>query len=285
VELTGELEEKNYLSAYPGLGLAAALLPSGEPAGAVEVLIGAAAGEELPLIQGGWRAMGHELLTRCYLKLGRRDDAARAATRAESVAATVGLPMATAWADRAGAAVALDAGNPILAAERALASAAAAQRAGAVVESACSRTLAGRALAQAGDTARAASELQRAAADFSAAGAQRYRDEADRELRKLGHHIHRRTRPGVADGRGLETLTEREREVARLVVARKTNAEIAAELFLSVKTVEAHMRNLFRKLEVSSRVEVARTMELADRSELAPQRTVRVGAIPTRTDR
>jgi DNA-binding NarL/FixJ family response regulator len=202
----------------------------------------------------------------------------------------VGLPMATAWTDRAAAAVALDAGEPALAAERAQASAAAADRAGAVLEAACSRTLAGRALVQAGDDARAATELQHAAAAFDTCGAPRYRDEAERELRKQGHHIHRRTRPGTADGRGLQTLTERELGVARLVVARKTNAEIAAELYLSVKTVEAHMRNLFRKLDVSSRVEAARLVERADRSQHASQRTVQsdmrsIGAIPTRRNR
>ena len=35
------------------------------------------------------------------------------------------------------------------------------------------------------------------------------------------------------------------------MVDRKTNKQIAAELFVSLKTVEAHMRNLFRKLDVS----------------------------------
>ena len=77
--------------------------------------------------------------------------------------------------------------------------------------------------------------------------------------------MHRRTRAGKADGTGIETLTERELEVARLVVDRKTNAQIAAELFLSPKTVETHIRHLFQKLEVSSRVEVARVVERADR--------------------
>jgi DNA-binding NarL/FixJ family response regulator/tetratricopeptide (TPR) repeat protein len=268
-ELTRELEEENFLSAYPGLGLAAALLASGNPARAVEVLVGSPGGEALPLIPGGRRAMAHELLTHCYLQLGRRDDAGRAAALAEATAAAVGLPMATAWAKRAAAAVALDAGEPAAAAERALASAAAAERTGAPVEAALSRTLAGRALAQAGDIAEAATALERAAAELDACGAPRHRDAAERQLRKQGHHIHRRTRPGMAAGRGLETLTERELEVARLVVDRKTNAEIAAELFLSVKTIETHMRNLFRKLDVSSRVEVARTVERADRSEHA----------------
>jgi DNA-binding NarL/FixJ family response regulator len=51
--------------------------------------------------------------------------------------------------------------------------------------------------------------------------------------------------------------------VALLVVDRRTNPEIAAELFLSVKTVEAHMSNMFRKLDVSSRVELARAVEHA----------------------
>jgi DNA-binding NarL/FixJ family response regulator len=50
------------------------------------------------------------------------------------------------------------------------------------------------------------------------------------------------------------------------VVDRKTNSQIAAELFLSPKTVESHIRHLFQKLSVSSRVEVARVVERADRA-------------------
>lgn len=53
--------------------------------------------------------------------------------------------------------------------------------------------------------------------------------------------------------------------MARLLVDRKTNREIAGELFVSLKTVEAHVRNLFRKLGVSSRVEVARLVERVER--------------------
>jgi DNA-binding NarL/FixJ family response regulator len=76
----------------------------------------------------------------------------------------------------------------------------------------------------------------------------------------------------VGDGSVVEGLTERELQVARLVVDRRTNAEIAAELYLSTKTVETHLRNLFHKLGVSSRVEVARVIERADASaaEVSP---------------
>ena len=50
--------------------------------------------------------------------------------------------------------------------------------------------------------------------------------------------MHRRTRPGKPDENGIDSLSERELELARLVVDRKTNPEIAAALFLSQKTVE-----------------------------------------------
>jgi DNA-binding NarL/FixJ family response regulator len=139
--------------------------------------------------------------------------------------------------------------------------------AGAPIEAALSRTLGGRALARADRRDDAVTELERAAADLDTCGALRYRDAAERELGTLGRRVHRRTRAGTADGTGIETLTERELQVARLVVDRKTNHEIAAELFLSRKTVETHLRNIFRKLSVASRVELARAVERADRSE------------------
>ena len=88
----------------------------------------------------------------------------------------------------------------------------------------------------------------------------------ERELAKLGRRPYRRTRRLKADGVGIASLTGRELEVARLVVDRRTNAQIAATLFLSPKTVETHIRNVFHKLDVSSRVEVARAVERADHS-------------------
>ncbi|MDR6571883.1 DNA-binding NarL/FixJ family response regulator [Curtobacterium sp. 320] len=49
-------------------------------------------------------------------------------------------------------------------------------------------------------------------------------------------------------------LSDRELEVLRLVTRARTNAEIAAELGLAIGTVKRHVYNVFRKLEVSSRV-------------------------------
>jgi DNA-binding NarL/FixJ family response regulator len=177
------------------------------------------------------------------------------------LARAFGLPLAISAAHRAAGAVALERGDAATAAERALASAAGAEEMGARIHAAHSRVLAGRALAASGDEDGAVAELERAAAEFDACGAPRYRDAAEHELRKLGRAVHRRTQRGRGDGRGIEALTGRELEVARLVVDRRTNPEIAAELFLSIKTVETHMRNIFRKLGVSSRVEVARVLE------------------------
>src|SRR5215212_3123374 len=89
--------------------------------------------------------------------------------------------------DRAAAAVALDAGDSQLAAKRVLAAAAAADEVRAPVEAALARTLAGRALAHAGQPERAVAELRHAASELQACGAIGYRAAAERELRRLGH--------------------------------------------------------------------------------------------------
>ncbi|MDO4404825.1 MAG: helix-turn-helix transcriptional regulator, partial [Atopobiaceae bacterium] len=51
-------------------------------------------------------------------------------------------------------------------------------------------------------------------------------------------------------------LSSREREVLRLLLAERSNSEIAAELFVSEATVKYHVRNLLRKTGCHSRVEI-----------------------------
>ena len=155
----------SFHSSEAAADLAAALLETGQPEPAAELLIDSAGGEELTLIAGSPRARYLEVLTRCRLALGQPDDARRSAATATAWATIVRLPMAAAWAERAVAAVDLDDGEVARAAERALASAAAADGLGAPVEAALSRLLAGTALAAAGRSEEATTELQRAAAD------------------------------------------------------------------------------------------------------------------------
>jgi DNA-binding NarL/FixJ family response regulator len=58
-------------------------------------------------------------------------------------------------------------------------------------------------------------------------------------------------------GELLDRLTEREREVAVAIGQGKSNADIAAELYMSVATVKAHVSRLLNKLELTNRVQIA----------------------------
>lgn len=252
-----------FVSVWASFTLAAAVAEAGDPHRAARVLTDAVGGASLPLLPPPLRPAGFALLARCRLAGGRRADAAAAVTAAAACADRSGLRADRAAALHAAAELALD-DDPATAAEHALR---AVELAGAPVAVALARQLAGRALAAAGETTRATTELERAADDLDACGAAQRCAAAERELRKLGHRrLHRRTRPGEHDGAGLATLTGRELQVARLIADRRTNAQIAAELYLAPKTVETHVRNLFTKLDVSSRVEIARMVERADRN-------------------
>jgi DNA-binding CsgD family transcriptional regulator len=90
--------------------------------------------------------------------------------------------------------------------------------------------------------------LQSALEAFTALGAAPYRERADRALARCG-----RGRSAEGRERYRESLTSQESVIARLVADGRTNREVAAELILSVKTVEFHLANVFRKLGIRSR--------------------------------
>ena len=65
--------------------------------------------------------------------------------------------------------------------------------------------------------------------------------------------------PGAESDSGgdVEQLSVREREVARLIAQGQSNRRIAEGLVLSVKTVESHIKNVSKKLQVRTRAEIA----------------------------
>ncbi len=66
----------------------------------------------------------------------------------------------------------------------------------------------------------------------------------------------RRREPGAA-----EAMTAQEHQIARLVAGGTSNKGIAAQLFLSPKTVEAHLTRIYRKLGVHSRTQLAAQLD------------------------
>lgn len=98
-----------------------------------------------------------------------------------------------------------------------------------------------RAKAEGNDALRAA--LRR----FTSIGAKPFADQARAELR-------RGTR---GRGAGMSALTPVEQQVAELVAAGMSNREVATRLFASVRTIEAHLSAVYRKLEIRSRSELA----------------------------
>ena len=252
--------EGGLIAAMAGVRLAVTLRQLGGSVAETEALVAVAGGWEMPRTPPPWQLVYNAALARVELDAGRRDRAAARAATAEAIAAELRLPLATAVAQRARADVLLADGRAAEAADLAVVSGAAAEAAGAPVEAARSRVLAGKAFAAAGDRDRAIALLRPAEHILDARGALRDRGEARRELRQLGARAEPRGR-AHAQGDGLDSLSGREREIATLVTDRMTNKEVAAELFLSEKTVESHLRNIFAKLGASSRVDVARAVE------------------------
>ena len=104
----------------------------------------------------------------------------------------------------------------------------------------------------------AVGRLTEAIEGYQAVGAAADMARVRRRLRKLGvrrrHWTRSATRPEV----GWESLTETEGAVAELVAQGLSNRDVAARMYVSVHTVAFYLRQIFRKLEIGSRVELAR---------------------------
>jgi DNA-binding NarL/FixJ family response regulator len=89
---------------------------------------------------------------------------------------------------------------------------------------------------------------------FSSMGAEAFAERARRELLATGETVRKR----VEETR--DVLTAQETQIARLAADGRTNPEIASHLFLSRRTVEWHLHNVFGKLGISSRRELRPTL-------------------------
>ena len=78
-------------------------------------------------------------------------------------------------------------------------------------------------------------------------GASAFADRAASELRATGEHPRKRSAPST------DELTPQEQHISRLVATGATNREVGEQLFLSPRTIEAHLRNIFIKLGIKSR--------------------------------
>ena len=97
-------------------------------------------------------------------------------------------------------------------------------------------------------------ELRTAHALLSGMGAEPFAARAARELRATGERARKRT------SQPSDALTAQELTIARLVATGATSREVGEQLFLSPRTIEAHLRNIFRKLGIETRTELAREM-------------------------
>jgi ATP/maltotriose-dependent transcriptional regulator MalT len=239
-----------------GWTLADARLALGDPRGALEAL--ESHGGVNPGLWTLDRARAVEVLVRVLVALDRVDEAERLAGRVPAESGGRRTGVFGAIDSRVRALVLLARGDAAEAADAALAGAVAADEGVAPVWAGRCRTLAGETLAACGRREDARRELRRAARDLDARGAWGYRDAAVRALRRLGDRPRAyasEPTPGSDDDR-LARLTPREREVATLVAAGSTNAQIAARLQLSERTVEKHVSSALAKLGLRSRTAV-----------------------------
>jgi ATP/maltotriose-dependent transcriptional regulator MalT len=96
-------------------------------------------------------------------------------------------------------------------------------------------------------------------------GAGRLAERARDELRAAG------ARPRRASLTGLEALTPSERRVAELAASGMSNPEIAQAVFVTLNTVEGHLRHVYQKLSVSSRIQLPAALRAAAPRPPVPQ--------------
>ena len=111
-----------------------------------------------------------------------------------------------------------------------------------------------------GHTAGAIAAFSRSLSIFADASATRDAARLRGRLRSLG--VRRRLAPSPRHTNGWASLTDAEVAVARLVAGGLSNRDVACRLFVSYHTANGHLRNVFTKLAINSRVELVRIVDL-----------------------
>jgi DNA-binding CsgD family transcriptional regulator len=191
-------------------------------------------------------------LIEAYARAGRRDDAAALIDVFEARAAKTGSRWAQAATGRLRALIAPD-GDFRAGFEGALA-----LHEGLPMPFERARTLLcfGERLRRARQRADAREPLKEALETFERLGARGWAERARTELRATGEQQTRRAETAA------EQLTPHELQIALLVAQGMTNREAAAALFLSPKTIEYHLGQIYRKLDVRGRAQLARLMAM-----------------------
>jgi DNA-binding CsgD family transcriptional regulator len=136
-------------------------------------------------------------------------------------------------------------------------SAAAFARLGVRLEEARSRLCHGERLRRAGRRVQARAQLRAALALFESMRCEPWIERTESELRASGETLRARE-----PGSPVDELTPQELQVASLAAAGLSNKEAAARLFLSTKTIEAHLHRTYRKLGIRTRNELAPVLAL-----------------------
>ncbi|WP_055523528.1 helix-turn-helix transcriptional regulator [Streptomyces graminilatus] len=236
----------------------------GDPAGCLRTLV-EEGGPQLRLLPRAWQPSLLALASTAALRCGDVDAARGWAGTGEAAAEQLGLPLQEHHVRRVRAAIHAAEGEHRLAAELFHETAESFRRAGLPLEHA--RTLlAGAPSAHAAHgTPQALEWLDAAGKAARACGAQRIREEAAR-ARTLLPASRRALSAAAVTARDagapatVALLTKRELEIAELAAGGNRAKEIAEQLFVSTRTVEAHLGRIYRKLDISSRVALPRAL-------------------------
>jgi DNA-binding CsgD family transcriptional regulator len=254
--LDASLRRRNWFDGVTQRVAAKLRFHSGDRADSLTALLRACGGESLEWVEAANRPCWASALAEMARKAGRPDEAAKWLAAARDHARPLGLRGQEAVVRTTQARLSLDT-SPLCAAEMAAMSAETFADLGWPLEEASARMVRARALCDTRRYPEAEAELIEARRLAEMTGSPPLRRAIAAEQRRaLG--CAGRVPEAAAVAQGLElTLTRREWDIAQLVAAGVSNAEAAEHLYVTVKTIEAHLTRIFRKTGVSSRAGLA----------------------------